>query len=160
MIVRLPVIFTLTHLYNAGESPEALNAYRVALSKLVNSLSWASKVINPEPIDRQETIFYIDLRHYEWEEGNERWDDKNEPWTQIEQEYPYSIDFDPQTQAGLHEKLANLRSEMECEVPFVHVDWFLATASLPPLYHDILDLPETDRELEEDLEVKCCQKYR
>ena len=138
--------FTLTHLYNAGESPEALNAYKIALSKLVNSLSWGFEVINPTPIDLQETIFYIDLRHYEW-------DVRNEAWTQIEREYPYSIDFDPETQAGLHEKLTNLRTEMDCEVPFVHVDWFLANASLPPLYHDILDLPETDRELEQQLEV-------
>ena len=138
--------FTLTHLYNAGESPEALLAYRRALSKLVNSLSWGFEVINPEPINLQETIFYIDLRHYEW-------DVRNEAWTQIEREYPYSIDFDPETQAGLHEKLTDLRTEMDCEVPFVHVDWFLANASLPPLYHDILDLPETDRELEQQLEV-------
>ena len=138
--------FTLTHLYNAGESPEALDAYKIALSKLVNSLSWGFDVINPTPIDLQETIFYIDLRHYEW-------DVRNEAWTQIEREYPYSIEFDPETQAGLHEKLTNLRTEMDCEVPFVHVDWFLANASLPPLYHDILDLPETDRELEQQLEV-------
>ena len=138
--------FTITHLYNAGESPEALDVYQIALSKLVNSLSWGFDVINPTPIDLQETIFYIDLRHYEW-------DVRNEAWTQIEQEYPYSIEFDPETQAGLYEKLVNLRSEMDCEVPFVHVDWFLANASLPPLYHDILDLPETDRELEQQLEV-------
>ena len=138
--------FTLTHLYNAGESPEALGAYRIALSKLVNSLSWGFEVINPEPIDEQETIFYIDLRHYEW-------DIRNEAWTQIEREYPYNINFDPETQAGLWEKLTHLRTEMDCEVPFVHVDWFLANASLPPLYHDILDLPETDRELEQRLEV-------
>ena len=138
--------FTLTHLYNAGESPEALTAYKIALSKLVNSLSWGFDVINPTPIDLQETLFYIDLRHYEW-------DVRNEAWTQIEREYPYSIDFDPETQASLHEKLTNLRAEMDCEVPFVHVDWFLANASLPPLYHDILDLPETDRELEQQLEV-------
>ena len=138
--------FTLTHLYNAGESPEALDTYKIALSKLVNSLSWGFDVINPQPIDQQETIFYIDLRHYEW-------DVRNEAWTQIEREYPYSIDFDSETQAGLHEKLTNLRTEMDCEVPFVHVDWFLANASLPPLYHDILDLPETDRELEQQLEV-------
>ena len=32
--------FTLTHLYNAGGSPEALSTYQIALSKLVNSLSW------------------------------------------------------------------------------------------------------------------------
>ena len=138
--------FTLTHLYNAGESPEALDAYKIALSKLVNSLSWGFQVINPTPIDLQETLFYIDLRHYEW-------DVRNEAWTQIEREYPYSIDFDPETQAGLHEKLTHLRTEMDCEVPFVHVDWFLANAALPPLYHDILDLPETDRELEQQLEV-------
>jgi len=143
---RFARYFTLTHLYNAGESPEAQNAYKIALSKLVNSLSWGFEVINPTPINRQETIFYIDLRHYEW-------DVRNEAWTQIEREYPYRIEFDLETQAGLHEKLANLRTEMECEVPFVHVDWFLATASLPPLYHDILDLPETDRELEQQLEV-------
>ncbi|RKU20646.1 hypothetical protein C6503_05590 [Candidatus Poribacteria bacterium] len=103
-------------------------------------------MINPTPIDPRETIFYIDLRHYEWHVGNEA-------WTQIEREYPYQIDFDPETQAGLHAKLTHLRAEMDCEVPFVHVDWFLANASLPPLYHDILGLPETDRELERRLEV-------
>ncbi len=138
--------FTLTHLYNAGESPEALDAYKIALSKLVNSLSWGFEIINPQPIDLGETIFYVDLRDYEW-------DIRNEAWTQIEREYPYSIAFNPETQAGLHEKLVTLREEMDCEVPFVHVDWFLANASLPPLYHEILDLPETDRELERELSI-------
>ena len=138
--------FTTTHLYNAGESQEALNAYQVALSKLVNSLSWGSEIVKPQPIDRSKTIFYIDLRRYEW-------DVRNDAWTQIEQEYPYSIEFDSETQAGLLTRLTALRQEMDCEVPFVHVDWFLATASLPPLYHDILALPETDRELERDLGI-------
>lgn len=50
--------FTLTHLYNAGESAEALHAYQRALSKLVNSLSWGREVINPQAIDPQETIFH------------------------------------------------------------------------------------------------------
>ena len=138
--------FTLTHLYNAGESPEALGAYLIALSKLVNSLSWGFEIIRPQPIDAAGTIFYIDLRDYEW-------DIRGDGWTQIEQAYPYAIEFDASTQAGLLGKLRNLRQDMNCEVPFVHVDWFLATASLPPLYHDILDLPATDRELERDLDV-------
>ena len=137
--------FTLTHLYNAGETSETLRAYQLALSKLVNSLSWGSEIIKPVAIDPKRTIFYIDLRRYEW--------DVRDAWTQIEQEYPYSIEFDSETQAGLLDKLTLLRQEMECEVPFVHVDWFLATASLPPLYHDILALPETDRELERDLGI-------
>ena len=144
--------FTSTHLYNAGETTETLRAYQRALSKLVNSLSWGGEVINPEPIDAHGTIFYIDLRHYEW--------DKNGAWTQLEPEYPYQIAFDPETQADLHEKLAYLRQEMNCEVPFVHVDWFLATASLPPLYHDILGLPDTDRELEQRLGVNVAENLQ
>ena len=145
--------FTMTHLYNAGETAEALHAYRRALSKLMNSLSWGRKVTNPRPIDPEETIFYIDLRDYEWEIGTNR-------WTQIEAEYPYEIDFNAPTQTALREKLTNLREALNCEVPFIHVDWFLATASLPPLYHDILDLPQTDRELETRLEVNVVENLR
>ncbi len=145
--------FTLTHLYNAGEMPEALHAYQRALSKLVNSLSWGREVIRPQPIDREETIFYIDLRDYEWEIGTNR-------WTLIEAEYPYNIEFDAPTQTNLREKLTTLRQEMNCEVPFVHVDWFLATASLPPLYHNILGLPGTVRELETRLEVNVVENIR
>ena len=145
--------FTTTHLYNAGESAEALHAYQRALSKLVNSLSWGRNVINPRPIDPKETIFYIDLRDYEWEVGTNR-------WSLIETEYPYEIEFNAPTQTNLREKLAHLREEMNCEVPFIHVDWFLAIASLPPLYHDILGLPETDRELETRLEVNVAENIR
>ena len=145
--------FTITHLYNAGETPEALHAYQRALSKLVNSLSWGREVIRPQPIDPEETIFYIDLRDYEWEIGTNR-------WTLIEAKYPYSIAFDAPTETTLREKLTTLRQEMNCEVPFVHVDWFLATASLPPLYHDILGLPATVRELEERLEVNVAENIR
>ena len=137
--------FTMTHLYNAGETLEALNAYKTALAKLVNSLSWGFEIINPQPIDAAETIFYIDLRDYEW--------DIRDAWTQIEAVYPYEIKFDATKRPVLFTRLTNLRQEMDCEVPYVYVDWFLATAVLPPLYHDILDLPETDRELERDLEV-------
>ena len=144
--------FTLTHLYNAGESPEALHAYRIALSKLVNSLSWGYEVINPQPVNLAETLFYIDLRDYEW--------DIREAWPQIEQVYPYSLAFDPQKQAGLLAKLTQLQQEMKCDVPFVYVDWFLATASLPPLYHELLDLPLTDRELERQLDVNVARNLQ
>ena len=138
--------FTLTHLYNAGESPQTLSDYRIALSKLINSLSWKLEVTNPTSIDTAKTIFYIDLRHYEWST-------RTDVWALIEQAYPYNIDFDPATQAGLLEKLTQLQTETGSTVPYIYVDWFLATASLPPLYHDILNLPQTDRELETQLAV-------
>ena len=137
--------FTLTHLYNAGETPGILGEYRKALSKLVNSLSWDLEVTNPQPIDPQATIFYINLRDYEW--------DRNDGWTQIEKVYPYHIPFDAPAQTALLEQLGWLQTQMECVVPSIHVDWFLATASTPPLYHELLSLPLTDRELETRLEV-------
>ncbi len=137
--------FTMTHLYNAGASVQILQEYRKALYKLVNSLSWGSSVTNPQPIDAQGTIFYIDLRHYEW--------DVNDGWGQIEAAYPYHISFDAPTQTALKAQLTRLQGEMKADIPSVHVDWFVAQASLPPLYHDLLSLPLTDRELETRLEV-------
>ena len=141
--------FTMTHLYNAGEPVGILQEYRKALYKLVNSLSWGVTVTNPHPIDPQGTIFYIDLRHYEW--------DRNDSWTKIEAEYPYHISFDAPTQTALKAQLTRLQGEMKADIPSIHVDWFVAQASLPPLYHDLLSLPLTDRELETRLEVDVAQ---
>ena len=137
--------FSMTHLYNTGESAQILQEYRNGLSKLVNSLSWGLEVTNPQSINPQGTIFYIDLRHYEW--------DRNDGWTQIEGAYPYHIPFDAPTETALREQLGRLQTEMNCDVPSIQIDWFLATASLPPLYHDLLSLPLTDRELETQLDV-------
>ena len=137
--------FTMTHLYNAGESVGILQEYHKGLSKLVNSLSWKREITNPQPIDPQGTIFYIDLRHYEW--------DRNDGWTTIEAAYPYHISFDAPEQSALKAQLTRLQGEMKADIPSIHVDWFVAQASLPPLYHDLLSLPLTDRELETRLEV-------
>ena len=143
---------TMTHLYNAGETAQVLDAYRNGLSKLANSLSWKATVTNPQPIDPQETIFYIDLRHYEW--------DRNDGWTQIEGAYPYHIAFEGQTQTALHDQLGRLQMEMKSNIPLIHVDWFLATAASPPLYHELLSLPSTDSELETRLGVDVVRNLR
>ena len=137
--------FTMTHLSNAGESAGILQEYRKALFKLVNSLSWGVEVTNPKPIDPQGTIFYIDLRHYEW--------DVNDGWGQIEAIYPYHISFDAPTQTALRSQLGRLQTETNSTTPSIHVDWFIATASNPPLYHDLLSLPLTATQLEARLEV-------
>ena len=144
--------FTMTHLYNTGETPGILHEYRNGLFKLVNSLSWGGAVVNPEPIDPQGTIFYIDLRRYEW--------DRNDGWGQIEGVYPYHISFDAPTQTALRVQLGRLQTEMKSNIPSVHVDWFLATASLPPLYHDLLSLPLTDSELETRLGIDVASNLR
>ena len=137
--------FTMTHLYNAGETPEILGEYRTALYKLVNSLSWGSGIINPQPIDPQATIYYIDLRHYEW--------DRNDAWTKLEEAYPYHISFDAPADLARRNQLGRLQRHSKSEMPAIHIDWFIANASTPLLYHELLSLPLTDRELETRLEV-------
>ena len=141
--------FSLTHVYNAGKTTDNLQAYRNALSKLVNSLSWGHDIIKPHPINPSQTLLYIDLRHYEWD----AWDTRDDVWKRIEQDYPYTLEFNPEIETDQFEKLLQLRQDTESTVPFIHADWFLATASLPPLYHDILRLPDTDRALEEQLGI-------
>ena len=144
--------FTMTHLYNAAETPEILAEYRKALSKLINSLSWRIKITNPQPIDPQQTIFYIDLRHYEW--------DRNDGWTKIEQAYPYHISFDAPAHLALRNQLGRLQALAKTDVPSVHIDWFIATASAPPLYDDLLSLPSSVQELETRLEVDVARNLR
>ena len=144
--------FSMTHLYNAGESAQILQEYRNGLSKLINSLSWKATVTNPQPIDPQGTIFYIDLRRYEW--------DRNDGWTQIEGAYPYHISFDAPSQTALRAQLGRLQTEMSSNIPSIHIDWFLATAASPPLYHELLSLPLTDSELETRLGVDVDRNLR
>ena len=144
--------FTMTHLYNAGKSAQILQEYRNGLSKLINSLSWGLEVTNPQSINPQGTIFYIDLRHYEW--------DRNDGWIQIEAAYPYHISFDAPSQTALQAQLGRLQTEMSSNIPSIQVDWFLATAASPPLYHELLSLPLTDGELETRLGVDVDRNLR
>lgn len=126
--------FTITHLYNAGLSDDELQTYRAALSKLVNSLSWNGRITVPEPIDPARTVFRIDLRDYNWSES---------VWDRIVDAYPY----------GVLPTSGEPYAETECDLPVVRADWFVAIAAKPPLYHDILELPWTDTELERLLRV-------
>lgn len=129
--------FTITHLYNAGLSDDELLSYRVGLSKLVNSLSWGSEVKTPEPVDPAKTIFRIDLRQYGW---------KTATWDRIVSANPYGVTYKTRTALACYE-LA------QTPMPHVRGDWFVYSASRPPLYHEVLDLPETDRELEKLLHI-------
>ncbi|MBL8793544.1 MAG: protein kinase, partial [Planctomycetia bacterium] len=134
---RFARYFTITHLYNAGVSEDELQSYRHGLSKLVNSLSWEPEIAVPRPIDPARTIFRIDLRAYRWHTSG---------WKQLLANYPYGL-LHASTQARF------IREATECELPFVRADWFVFAASRPPLYHDLLQLPRTDRELERDLNL-------
>jgi WD40 repeat protein/mono/diheme cytochrome c family protein len=129
--------FTLTHLYNSGVSEDELQTYRNAFAKLLNSLSWNTDLVIPETIDPSKTIFAIDMRNVHW---------NSEIWDAVEDANPYFLELST-PEARICNELAATR------MPYVRADWFVFAASKPPLYHTVLGLPETDRELESLLRV-------
>ena len=135
----------MTHLYNAGVAADILGRIPQSTRQTGEQFIVGLDIVNPEPIDLQQTIFYIDLRHYEWA--------VNDAWTKIEESYPYHISFDAPAQLALRHQLGRLQTQMKCDIPSVHIDWFIAKASGPPLYNELLSLPLTDRELERKLDV-------
>jgi mono/diheme cytochrome c family protein len=134
---RFTRYLTMAHFANSGASEDSLRGHRQALSKLVNSLSWHPRITPPLPVDAARTLYRIDLRHYKW---------TARMWDRLAAVYPYRL-AETSTAARACEKLTGSAQ------PFVRGDWFVATASRPPLYHDFLQLPGTDHALERQLLV-------
>jgi mono/diheme cytochrome c family protein len=127
---------TLNHLALAGRPEKELQTIREAAGKLLNSLSWHPRISLPEPVDPGGTILRVDLRAYKWSQSG---------WARLVTAHPYSV----QT---TDEELAFSRY-IGVNDAALRADWFVATASRPPLYHDLLQLPTTDHALERLLQV-------
>jgi hypothetical protein len=126
---------SIAHLHNAGHSADELLSSRNGLAKLINSLSWKSTIVVPLPIDAEKTIFRIDLRDYGWTAAT---------WKRIVEANPYDTRL---LRASAVEAAVKTRTSQ----PVVRADWFVDAASRPPLYHDVLGLPESATALEEAL---------
>ena len=132
--------YSMANLWNSVDVEEAeLDLYRMALSKLVNHLSWEKEITRPRELGFDNTLLRIDLRNYGWTTGR---------WREILASYPYGL-----ATADLSEKLDRVQALSSVSLPYIRLDWFIATASIPPLYHTILRLPATLQHLEELLQV-------
>ncbi len=150
--------FTLTNLHNnsfekrLGKNGKNFDGAdlplaRAALSKLANSVSWKQEIVVPRIVDagQAEVVLVVDLRDLGW-------DDRN-LWNEILKLYPYGLKQNVSTDDELREMSAEVYELSGTHVPYVRVDWFIDTASRPPLYHTLLDLPDTAQELEKQLKV-------
>jgi serine/threonine-protein kinase len=142
---RFERYFMLTQLVNEGRQAE-LPAAAAGVSKLVNSLSWKKDVVVPEAIDAQKSVYAVDVRKLGWDDGDQ--------WGRtILPNYPYGLRFDEDKDPKLAALAKGVYADAGTKSPYVRGDWFLATASRPPLYHDLLRLPKNARELEAELKV-------
>lgn len=136
--------FTITHLSNAGAGGDELQTYRNALSKLVNSLSWLREIKPPTAIGPAETILRIDLRDYRWSE---------QTWERVAAVDPYALVYDSPAAREIY-------ATAQTPVPWVRGDWFVFKASQPPLYEQVLELPQTDAALEKLLFIDVKQNIQ
>jgi hypothetical protein len=128
---------TLTHLYNACASDEEMNVYRQGVVKLLNSLSKNSDVLKLATADDEETIIKFHIDDLKWDE---------EQWELIEKVYPYAVKFEGDDAEFVAETT-------DTETAWVRGDWLAYTASRPPLYNELLKLPETFGELQKELDL-------
>ncbi len=136
--------FTLTHFANAGAAASDIEGFRQGLSKLVNSLSWGRKIVPPKPIDPAQTILRINLNDYDWDEKT---------WDSVVAQYPFDVSYKTLAAKETYEMTQTAH-------PVVRGDWFVNTASRPPLYHTILKMPTNDRDLEKELRIDSGEDIR
>lgn len=138
--------FTLTHLYNNvdGVTELEMRLYRAALAKALNSVSWEPDLVTPHPLDPDQTLFRIDIRDLGWNEAK---------WRALLKNYPYGMRFlnvEDEAVAKLDQDIGQLADTPLC---YVRADWFVVRGMRPPLYHELLEIPDTAAALEQQLNV-------
>ena len=115
---------------------------RTAVSKLVNSLTLAPDLRQPEPIDAARSILRIDLRHYGWESPTDVAGTSHaNRWDAIVARAALTVPLE-----GPHaEKLEQLTGST---TPFLFARDFVATAATGELYYAMLGLPRSLDELD------------
>ncbi|AGA24692.1 protein kinase domain-containing protein [Singulisphaera acidiphila] len=144
--------FTIHNLYNNKSiSDDDLRLARAAVAKLVNSLSWKTDIAVPKPIDREQTVFALDLRDVGW--------DEQDRWNEMLSHYPYGLKHDKVQDQATREAAKEVYTLAQTSMPYVRADWFVANASRPPLYHALLEIPENLQALEKKLAVDPCADF-
>jgi serine/threonine-protein kinase len=144
--------FSFNHVLAGGVSQDELDAERNALTLVVNSLSWLRDLERPVAIEPTNTVFRVDLRRLGWDRTPYAGSDLN-LYDLALLEYPYAAADLTSTAYGdlCDEFLA--RAKQVRPIPHIRGDWFISTATQPPLYEDFLQLPFELKKLEERLGV-------
>ena len=151
--------FSIRHLLDAGVTPQRLAEQRAAIAKAINHLSRERELFVPQPIDTVAggTVMAIDLRKLGWH--RKVLSDAGDAsltlnvFDLVLLEYPYGIlPVGSETYDRVRAEFLDV-AEQVLPIPFIRADWFCSVALQPPLYHDLLQLPATLAELEDDLGV-------
>lgn len=111
-----------------------------AFVKALNSLSWSSENAVIEIVPATDgTVLAFDLESLQGRSGKV-WSESKE-WRAILEVYPYGYEVDTPS-------FRRIQDLADSGMPIVRGDWLITTALQPPLYHDLLQIPENVNELE------------
>ncbi len=128
--------FSLVHLYDASVSDKTIATAVQGVAKLLNSLSLADEVKAVDTFNPEKTLIRIDLADFGWDEAT---------WNKLIKPYPYLIVPKDSKALGV------MQEETGSQVPVVRADWFLGTASRPPLYYQMMASGTSLSEFEKNL---------
>ena len=115
---------SLVNLYNACVGSEELAAYRQAMTKLMNSLSWAQTPQKLRPLDSEGTLLAFRLADFGWVTGH---------WDVIERRYPkaFAVPLSDKTKAAAG--AANL---------VIRADWLADAVGNMQFYYQLTGMPQ------------------
>ena len=123
-----------------------MELFSAGFNKALNSVSLGPVPIVPTGIEAEgNTLVRVDLRDLGWEPGK---------WDMLAAKYPYG--YDPASDATLNA----LAIETRTDLPVMQTGWFMANALQPENYHDLLDLTENIRDLEDRIGVDVDRNIR
>jgi hypothetical protein len=145
--------FSLAHLAaNESVTPLEMRYYRAALSKVVNSLTQERGIVLPQPVPgTDDSVYVVDQHKLGW--------DRRNLWLEVLKRYPYGLLFDYAKDKQLQQAAIDARSMAATDVPIIRADWFIVTASQPPLYYILLDIPDNLNGLNHQLGVDLADDF-
>jgi serine/threonine-protein kinase len=124
---------------------QMIRSAHIALVKAINSLSWYADFATIETVPNSEDlVLAVDLASM-MNSASIRWSEDRE-WRKILEAYPYAYEIGTPAFKAIQSRTAS-------PIPLIRGDWFITTALQPPLYHDLLNIPEDVKELEASLGI-------
>jgi hypothetical protein len=123
---------SLTNRFTAGICVDALEKDREGLTKMLNMLSQRASIEQPVAINKEETIYRIDLRDFNWDEPIEV-DGRgfNDSWEAIAENNPYAVRFEG-------DQADDMIEDTETDFPIMFADQMLAVATIGNVYYGLI----------------------
>lgn len=141
---------SLVSLYNGGVPTDRIELYAAAVRKGVWALTSEANPPVIEPVDLEgvelddgtviriadglgeSLLFRVDEEEFGWDNVDEDVD----VWEEMVKLYPFAIQYDEEFDAA-----EDLVAITQTRIPIVEGDWIAANAHLPPIYNDVLNIP-------------------